>query len=285
MALFDLVKFTTATTGTGTVTSSGAATGYRTMLAAGIADGTEVEYAIHDGTDKETGTGIVGGTSTTLTRVLSQSTTGSLLSLSGSAEVMITPIAARLVSREADGDIRTATNSGANVCSIPLTNFLYQTADRTLTNSTAEQKLFDETANGTLTLPAGVYTFECFFHMTTMSATSGNAAFDILGAGTATVDRVAYTSYGSDAGAQLGVGNQSGIGSVTVQHSGANVVSPATGSGMRARVQGIFRVSAGGTIIPSVSLVTAAAAVVKAGSNIIIQKIADSGETTVGAWT
>lgn len=285
MKAADRVSFTTATTGTGTVTVAAAVSGFQDIASSALVDGDEVTYGAKDGTAWETGSGIVGGSGTTLTRVLDDSSTGSLLSLSGSAVFSIAPTAKRTVLREASGDIRSDTNAGANECTVPLTNYLYQVADRTLTNSTAEQQIFDQTTNGALTLPAGVYQFDCFFHMTTMSATSGNASFDILGAGTATVDRVAYTSYGSDAGAQLGVGNVSGIGSVTVQHSGSSVVSPATGSGMRVRVQGMFRVTAAGTIIPSTALVTAAAAVLKAGSNIIIKKIGESSEATVGDWS
>jgi hypothetical protein len=92
---FDRVSFSTATTGTGTITTGAATTNFRTMLAAAIPDGTPVEYAIEDGTAWETGTGVTGGTSTTLTRTLSQSSTGSLINLSGTAKCFLTPIAER----------------------------------------------------------------------------------------------------------------------------------------------------------------------------------------------
>ena len=94
--LADRVSFSTATTGTGTVTAGTATSGFQTMLSAAavIPDGSTVSYAIEDGTAWETGTGVIGGTSTTLTRVLSASSTGSLLNLSGSAKVFLTPIAA-----------------------------------------------------------------------------------------------------------------------------------------------------------------------------------------------
>jgi len=92
---FDFVSFTTATTGTGTVTVGSATSSFRTPLQASIPDGTTVEYAIKDGTARESGTGVIGGGSTTLTRVLSQSTTGSLLNLGGTATVFITPIASQ----------------------------------------------------------------------------------------------------------------------------------------------------------------------------------------------
>lgn len=92
--LADLVQQSTATTGTGTVTLGAAVTGFRTVAGAGIADGVVVSYAIQDGTNRETGTGTVGGSGTTLTRTLLASSTGSLLNLSGSAVVGIAPNAA-----------------------------------------------------------------------------------------------------------------------------------------------------------------------------------------------
>ncbi len=91
---FDRVSFATATTGTGTVTAGAATSGFRTMAGAAIPDGASVTYAIEDGAAWETGTGVVGDTATTLTRVLSQSSTGALLVLSGAAKCFITPIAA-----------------------------------------------------------------------------------------------------------------------------------------------------------------------------------------------
>jgi hypothetical protein len=89
--LADLVAQNTATTGTGTVTLGSAVTGFRTVAASGIPDGAIVSYAIQDGTNRETGTGTVGGSGTTITRGLRASTTGSLLSLTGSAIVTIQP--------------------------------------------------------------------------------------------------------------------------------------------------------------------------------------------------
>jgi hypothetical protein len=90
---FDRVSFATATTGTGTITAGAATSGFRTMAGAAILDGSKVSYAIEDGTAWETGTGVTGASATTLTRILSQSSTGSLLNLSGTAKAFITPIA------------------------------------------------------------------------------------------------------------------------------------------------------------------------------------------------
>lgn len=91
--LYDRVSFSTSTAGTGTVAAGAATSGFRTMASASIPDGATVLYCIEDGTAWETGSGVVGAAGTTLTRVLSQSSTGSLLNLSGSAKCFLTPIA------------------------------------------------------------------------------------------------------------------------------------------------------------------------------------------------
>jgi hypothetical protein len=167
---------------------------------------------------------------------------------------------------------------------VPLVNWLMQTADYTLTSSVSEQRLFNTTANGRLTLPTGIYEFECLLYLTTMSATSGNMAFDPIGAGTAVADRFGYGTFGIDNTSPLNAGTMTGSFTVS-QQSVASVVSAGTGTGMAALIKGLFRVSTGGTIIPSGTLVTANAAVVKAGSFFKIAKIGESSETSLGAWT
>lgn len=93
MAVYDRVKFTTATTGTGTVTVGSAVTGFRTPATASIPNATTVSYAIEDGAAWEVGTGTYTTAGTTLSRTLVASSTGALLNLSGSAVVYITLLA------------------------------------------------------------------------------------------------------------------------------------------------------------------------------------------------
>ena len=183
-----------------------------------------------------------------------------------------------------DGIIRSAIDSGANAVTVPLVNWLMLTADFALTNTDTEQKYFDTTTNGTLTLPTGVYRFEWFTYVTGMSATNGNAALDPIGAGTAVTDRWGQQTFGIDNNNPLAAGTRSGSASVTQQTTNSAMASSA-GTGMVGTSIGLFRISTGGTIIPSITLASASAATAMAGSYFRIEKIGESSETYVGAWT
>jgi len=157
-------------------------------------------------------------------------------------------------------------------------------ANYTLTSTTATQKLFDWSTNGAVSLPTGRYRFSMMAVITSMSATGGNGTFSLLGAGSATVANVLYQAVGADNNAPLISGQRNGSGSQTETAPGT-LMAAATGTGMLAEITGFFNITVTGTIIPSIALTTAAAAVVEAGSYFECVRLGPTGSNTQGTWT
>jgi hypothetical protein len=90
--LYNIARMNTAATGTGSpITLSTAATGFLSFVAAGVADGDTVTYAIEDGANREIGRGVYTAIGTLLSRIVLKSTNGNApISLSGTAQVFIT---------------------------------------------------------------------------------------------------------------------------------------------------------------------------------------------------
>ena len=88
--LADRVKETTNTTGTGTLTLAGAATGFQSFAA--IGDGNQTYYTIVSGSDWEIGLGTYTASGTTLSRdtIYSSSNSGAAITVSAGAEVFVT---------------------------------------------------------------------------------------------------------------------------------------------------------------------------------------------------
>ncbi|HEY0723445.1 MAG TPA: hypothetical protein VGD41_05590, partial [Pyrinomonadaceae bacterium] len=92
--LVNLARMTTATVGTGTLTLGSAVAGFLSFASAGVSDGDIVSYAIKDGANSEIGFGTYTAAGTTLTRnVINSTNSNNAISLSGSAEVFVTPSA------------------------------------------------------------------------------------------------------------------------------------------------------------------------------------------------
>jgi hypothetical protein len=162
-------------------------------------------------------------------------------------------------------------------------------ANYTLNNVGTSQKLFNSSTNGAVAVEANtVYFFECAFQMSSMNATSGNLIFDVKGAGTSTLSSAALTAFGADTSTPATALAASGIWAQSTANAGALVLA-AVGTAMFVYIKGVVRVTVAGTLIPSITLANASAAVVAQNSWFRIWKAgvsADSSlQATVGNWS
>jgi len=304
LVLADRVQETTTTTGTGTITLAGAVSGFQSFAV--IGDTNTTYYTITSGTAWEVGVGTYNSAgSGTLTRdtVLASSTGGTAISLTGTSNVFVTYPSAKAVIDLADRSAKTylvgtelmlAEEAGVQyqvTASAVLGSSFTMTQAAYALNNTAGtvQKIFNGSTNGALTLVTGTYVFELMMYITGMSATSGNVAFNLQGAGTASIGAAArslFQSVGVDnntpgnALALNGVNTQGTIGNITPLHIAG------TGTVLGSRIHGAFDVTTAGTLIPSISLVnTGTAATVQPGSYLLIRRVAPTATATVGNWS
>lgn len=154
----------------------------------------------------------------------------------------------------------------------------------TLTSTTTAQKIFNASTNGALTLATGWYRFSAVIGVTGLSATSGNAQFQILGGGTAVLGGVLYSVVGVD-GASGTTATQTGSWSVA-SSSAASAVTAGTGTSLLFNIHGTFEVTTSGTIIPSLALVTAAAGSVVVGSYFECDRVGTlNSNVVIGSWS
>lgn len=197
---------------------------------------------------------------------------------------------AALQTTPAAGDMEASANGffgtidAGNRGYIPIRHFIRADATRTFVSNTNPQAIFDNPANGTLTIGVGTYRFECLVAMTSMSATSGNALFDFLGAGTATVADILYHVVGVDGIKNTTGVAQSGSWSDTAG-TAQNALLAATAAQMIMNIRGTFTVTVAGTIIPSLDLTNASAAVVAIGSYFMCERIGGASVVSVGNWS
>lgn len=172
--------------------------------------------------------------------------------------------------------------AGTQISLKALEDYVFLNGTYTLTSQTALQKLFNATTNGAFTVESNTsYFFECVFDLTTMSATSGTFGFGFLG--TATLINIKYNSRAQKSAA-IGVPatSQTLVSNVITATPLVAASTITTGSAV---VRGVIRINAGGTLIPSVNLSVAAAAVVGINSYFRIVPIGTNSQTNVGTWT
>jgi collagen type VII alpha len=154
----------------------------------------------------------------------------------------------------------------------------------TLTSQTAAQKLFNATTNGAVTLPIGTYQFECFFSLSTMSATTGSFGFAMV-AGTAVIGSQGWFSIAEKGTATLATATAGQLTYNTAANTALTTTS--TNTVGYAFIKGIIKITTAGTVIPSVSLGVASAAVVGINSYFKISPLtgASAANIAVGNWS
>jgi hypothetical protein len=137
-----------------------------------------------------------------------------------------------------------------------LESYVFSNTAYALVSQVALQKIFNNSPNVVI---AGLsYFFECNFTISAMSALLGNFGFGFLG--TATISSLSYTAISDKADA---TGSPS-MGQIAVGITTAETVlvsSSAIRNG-NSIIKGIISVNGSGTLIPAVSLSTAAAAII-----------------------
>lgn len=175
------------------------------------------------------------------------------------------------------------TTDAGNRGYVPVRHFIRCDSARTLPSDSNENAIFNSPANGRITLETGTYIFEALMQVTAMSATSGNALLDWLGAGTATCAAwMWWYSALDNSTPTTGATHQSAI--RVTQDSAASIATAGAGTGLNVYARGTFEITVAGTVIPSIDLVTGAAASVGIGSYFMLERIGSTTVASVGQW-
>jgi len=177
---------------------------------------------------------------------------------------------------EYDGTVFYLSPQASNRAAINARHFVVLSSNNTLTNNTSAQPMFDGgggSANGRITLNAGTYRFSVTGLMSGLSGSSHSLTFTF--GGTATIGSVAGI-YATDTALSTTAAFTSN--SITLQ-TGSTVTA------VNYQINGVLRLSVGGTLIPQLTQGTnSAAANVLTNSNFEISPLGSSSVATVGAW-
>jgi hypothetical protein len=166
---------------------------------------------------------------------------------------------------------------------MPSEQFVILDTPYTLTSQTAAQKLFNASTNGAVTLPVGTYEFECQFVLTSLSALANYIGFAMV-SGTAVIGSQLWVAMASKV-----ILPPNPVATLISYNTTANtqVTSSNTGTNATAFIRGIIKITTAGTIIPSVSMSVAAAAIVSANSYFKISPVSktNAANIIVGNWS
>jgi hypothetical protein len=256
VVLSDSPTFTTAITSTGALQLTGSAT-----VAQNIA------------TAQTTGNLTIGGASATGSTTLNGN-------VKLATKASLPTASAGLVEYDGSAFYNSIAASTRGV--MPSEQFVILNAPYTLASQTAAQQLFNNTTNGAVTLPIGTYQFECLFSLTSLSGTSGAFGFAIV-AGTAVVGSQGWLALAGKPSA-FNIPSQSATYNTSANTSLMAITANTNGY---AFIKGTIKITTAGTIIPSVSMTQASAAVVGANSYFKISPVSgtSAANITVGNWS
>lgn len=286
LVIADRVQETTNTTGTGTVTLSGAVNGFQSFAAVG--NGNSTYYTIVGGLEWEVGLGTYTSSGTTLSRttVLSSSNAGSLVNFSaGTKNVFVTYPAERSINLDDTGNLPQAVTAGLGTVRVPGEMIYRLNSTLAGANVSTVQSILGV---GVTLVGSTVYQFEAVYPL---SKTAGATSHSIgLGfGGTATINNIAYDL--------TGLFKSTGFTGVTPPdvvsyiQTTANTAVTATTTGTSVQFIGLLKgtvsINAGGTFIPQYTLSAApgGAYTTAIGAYFKISPLGASGaNTSIGTW-
>jgi hypothetical protein len=164
---------------------------------------------------------------------------------------------------------------------IPTEQFVCLTGIHTLASQTGVQPIFDGDGGpigGSLTLDVGTYQFECGFSLSSMSSVNTSFGFALGGGATKTQS---WTSFAFKPSSFTTPTNAS----ITWNNAANTALTPnSTNTNAHAFIKGTIRVTVKGTVIPQVSLGSAAAAVVQTNSYFKIYSVGSATTAFSGYW-
>lgn len=165
---------------------------------------------------------------------------------------------------------------------IPVRHFIRADATRIFTSNTSSQAIFTSPANGRISLETGLYRVQGLLAFNTMSGTIGNLLVNLLGAGTATVAAWLWRGFGAD----IAVGTVSALGGswMATSTSPVSIVTGVTATELVVDINGTFEVTGAGTMIPSITMVTASASVLLIGSYLMLERMGSTTVVSIGQW-